>query len=100
MYNRYIPGAAGYTRIPEEDTPPHTAQAETPPDDSGQSKAASEKTASKLSDLLKKLKLEHLDTGDLLLLLILLLLLLEGDDWELIITLGLLLLFGLEDTSS
>lgn len=22
MYNRYIPGAGGYTRIPEEDAPP------------------------------------------------------------------------------
>ena len=37
-----------------------------------------------------------LDTGDVLLLLILLFLFLEGDDMELVITLGLLLLLGLE----
>lgn len=45
--------------------------------------------------LLKSLKLDQLDTGDILLLLILLLVLLEGDDLELVITLGLLLLLGL-----
>ena len=39
---------------------------------------------------------EGLDTGDVLLLLILLFLFLEGDDMELVITLGLLLLLGLE----
>lgn len=49
-----------------------------------------------LAGLLKGLKLEELDTGDILLLLILLFLFLEGDDLELIITLGLLLLLGLE----
>ncbi|MFR4559849.1 MAG: hypothetical protein ACLT5P_00595 [Flavonifractor plautii] len=42
------------------------------------------------------LKLDGLDTGDVLLLLILLFLFLEGDDMELVITLGLLLLLGLE----
>ena len=49
-----------------------------------------------VSGLLKGLKLEGLDTGDVLLLLILLFLFLEGDDMELVITLGLLLLLGLE----
>ena len=39
---------------------------------------------------------DRLDTGDVLLLLILLFLFLEGDDTELLITLGLLLLLGLE----
>lgn len=45
--------------------------------------------------LLSALKLEELDTGDLLIVLILLLLLVEGDDLELVITLGLMLLLGL-----
>ena len=49
-----------------------------------------------LGKLLRGLKLDGLDTGDVLLLLILLFLFLEGDDMELVITLGLLLLLGLE----
>ena len=40
------------------------------------------------------------DTGDILLVLIILFLFLEGDNLELVITLGLMLLFGLEDTHS
>lgn len=102
MYNRYIPGAGGYTRIPEEDAPPthqaargtHGPEAHTPP----QAPAASgtEKTAGALASLLKSLKLDQLDSGDVLLLLILLFLFMEGDDVELMITLGLLLLLGLE----
>ncbi|MGI5963223.1 MAG: hypothetical protein ACOX7N_05815 [Lawsonibacter sp.] len=48
-----------------------------------------------LSGLLKGLKLENLETGDLLLLLIVLYLLIEGDDLEPVIALGLVLLLGL-----
>ena len=43
----------------------------------------------------KGFSLDHFDTGDILLVLIILLLLLEGDDIELVITLGLMLLLGL-----
>ena len=50
-----------------------------------------------LGGLLKALHLEELDTGDILLLLILLFLFLEGDNIELVITLGLVLLLGLGD---
>ena len=50
-----------------------------------------------LGGLLKALKLEDLDSGDLLLLLIVLLLLWEGDDLELVIALGLVLILGLGD---
>lgn len=39
----------------------------------------------------------HLDTGDILLMLILLFLFLEGDNLELVITLGLMLLLGFDD---
>ena len=50
-----------------------------------------------LSSLLKALHLENVDTGDILLLLIILFLLVEGDDLELVIALGLVLLMGLGD---
>ena len=97
MYNRYIPGAGGYTRIPEEDAPP-SRQADSAAHGPPQSEPASgpEKGAGALADLLKSLKLDRLDSGDVLLLLILLFLFLEGDDVELMITLGLLLLLGLD----
>ena len=44
---------------------------------------------------MKTLHLENIDSGDLLLLLIMLYLLVEGDDLELVIALGLVLLMGL-----
>lgn len=44
------------------------------------------------------LKFDRFDTGDILLILIILFLLLEGDNLELIITLGLMLLLGLGDS--
>ncbi|MEG2119992.1 MAG: hypothetical protein RRY53_06505 [Pseudoflavonifractor sp.] len=86
MYNRYIPSGTSYTRVTEEDAAPPTAPRE--------AETAGEKKGG-LSALLKGLKLENMDTGDILLLLIMLFLFLEGDDIELIITLGLLLLLGL-----
>ena len=95
MYNRYIPNGGTYTRVTEEDTPPFTPPgpergASPPP----QAPEASVKKSG-LAGLLRGLKLDSLDTGDILLLLILLFLFLEGDDTELLITLGLLLLLGL-----
>lgn len=48
-----------------------------------------------MGGLLSALKLDEVDTGDILLILIILLLLVEGDDLELVITLGLMLLLGL-----
>lgn len=50
-----------------------------------------------LSSLLKAMKLEDIDTGDILLLLIILYLLVEGDDLELVIALGLVLIMGFGD---
>ena len=51
-----------------------------------------------IDGLLKSLNLGKLDSGDILLILLILFLLIEGDDhWELVITLGLLLLLGLAD---
>ena len=113
MYNRYIPDGRGFTRIVEEDDEPPFRPPEAP-EDRGQGQAAPaeepafvppaeagepEAPAAKkggLSSLLKGLKLDDLDTGDILLLLIILFLFLDGDDIELIITLGLLLVLGLD----
>ena len=54
-----------------------------------------------LSQLLEGVRrhfsLENFDTGDILLVLIILFLYLEGDNFELVITLGLMLLLGLGD---
>ncbi|MCI6398461.1 hypothetical protein [Lawsonibacter sp.] len=100
MYNRYIPNGTAYTRVLEEDEPPRLLRPEPEPAAAAPSapEPAQPEPAKKtgLAGLLKGLKLEELDTGDILLLLILLFLFLEGDDLELIITLGLLLLLGLE----
>lgn len=97
MYNRYIPRSGGYDRVPMEDTPPRREEGgfrrdRRPPPAGG---AAGGGQGSWLTGLLKGLGLEELDRGDILLLLILLLLLTDGDDLEPVITLGLLLLFGL-----
>ena len=50
-----------------------------------------------LEGVLKHFSLENFDTGDILLVLIILFLYLEGDNLELVITLGLMLLLGLGD---
>ena len=97
MYNRYIPRAGGYERVPMEDAPPRQDRGEAhqdrrPPPAGGPAGGGS---GSWLSGFLKGLGLGELDRGDILLLLILLLILTDGDDLEPAITLGLLLLFGL-----
>ncbi|HJH62911.1 MAG TPA: hypothetical protein IAC84_06590 [Firmicutes bacterium] len=73
---------------------PQPAQAPT----SGHSPVLGELTGSLgqlLGGLRKHFSLERLDTGDILLVLIILFLYLEGDNLELVITLGLMLLLGL-----
>lgn len=50
-----------------------------------------------LDGVRKHFSLENFDTGDILLVLIILFLYLEGDNLELVITLGLMLLLGLGD---
>ena len=123
MYNRYIPNGASYTRVrveePVESQPPaHPRQRNrirrpAPGTNAPSTPAApvraepqaspspsfltGERGSGGLGGLLKALKLEDLDSGDLLLLLIVLLLLWEGDDLELVIALGLVLILGLGD---
>ena len=88
MYNRYIPNGAAYTRVSEPDGPP-------PPPPGGGPGA---RNPGLLDRLLKAVRLEDMDTGALLRLLILLLLFLDGDDWELPIALGLVLLLSMGDS--
>ena len=104
MYNRYIPGADGYTRVvmeegkrqerPRGSGAAHRRQHKPmglPPFLAGEDKNAG------IAGILKSLHLEDLDSGDVLLLLIILFLFLEGDNLEVVITLGLMLLLGLGD---
>ena len=115
MYNRYIPNGAAYTRIPVEDweEPRHSTSSDGAARSQSQGgggqrpggRPAGEGGGFSLpgflsgeggfSQLLKALKLENLDSGDILLLLIVLLLLLEEDNLELVIALGLVLIMGL-----
>ena len=106
MYNRYIPEDVSY--IPIEPPPEQPAAPESGPRPSfripgfssgkeGLSGLLGIQEGSSLSGLLKSLRLDSIDPGDILLLLILLYLLVEGDDLELVIALGLTLLMGLGD---
>lgn len=108
MYNRYVRNDEGvYRRIRPESThaPPQHAPREQPEHDapSNQCRTAPPGHASPplgglfgkdglLSGVLGKLKLDEIDTGDLLLLVILFLLFRDGEDDELLIALGLLLI--------
>lgn len=126
MYNRYIPGTGGYTRVTvreqEERTwkpgeqkqsgsggRTHSGHGQRDrakpggPQDVFQRLSAplnffgGEDKNAGMAGILKSLHLEDLDSGDVLLLLIILFLFLEGDNVELVITLGLMLLLGLGD---
>lgn len=98
MYNRYIPNQARFEAAavkPAAPPPPHH-----PPKGglSGLlgSLGSGEGLGQSVSSLLKSFHLDDLDTGDILLALIVLLLILEdGDNLDLIITLGLMILFSL-----
>ncbi len=127
MYNRYIPGSGGYTRVTVQETESPTVQ----PGEQKRSTSGSqphggyrqsnrqrsgsnpqdmfkrlsaplnflggEDKNAGIAGILKSLHLEDLDSGDILLLLIILFVFLEGDNIELVITLGLMLLLGLGD---
>lgn len=105
MYNRYIPREADYAPIP----PPRSQTPGPPPprtkgglsgllggllrQEPGET---GDKVNQALSSLLNSVGLKELDTGDILLALIVLFLILEdGDDLELLIALGLMILLNL-----
>ena len=103
MYNRYIPDGGRYTRVVEDDgpplAPPEPPPSPPPPSPPPPSPPPPEPPPAKtggIAKLLKGLQLDRWDTGDLLLLVLVLLLLLEGGDTELLITLGLILVLGLD----
>lgn len=106
MYNRYIPEDTSFTRVerepprsPGQNPGPRRQQAFRLPDfltgKEGLSRLFQSQEGGGLSGLLKTLHLDNVDAGDILLLLIMLYLLVEGDDMELVIALGLVLLMGL-----
>lgn len=109
MYNRYIPQDSTYAPIREEPQRPGKPEIREkqsragresgiPPLGGGNlARLFQSRDGKGLTNLLKSLHLEEVDTGDVLLLLILLYLLVEGDDLELVIALGLVLLMGLGD---
>ncbi len=93
MYNRYIRSDDGtYQRVPREEAD-QQARHEPPREEAGRGERKEEKGAAGfLRRMLDKLKLEDVDTGDILLLLLILFLFSEGEDEELLFALGLLLL--------
>lgn len=109
MYNRYIPEDDAYTRVEASPSRPPHGQGPGPyrqppfrlPDflsgKEGLSSLLGGREGGGLSGLLKAIHLDRFDSGDILLLLILLYLLVEGDDLDLVIALGLVLLMGFLD---
>lgn len=118
MYNRYIRGSGGqYRRVPVPDPPqsgppPGPPPPGPPPEGGGyqpfshsggprygyssgggpQEGPPPPKGEGFLSGILRRLNLENIDTGDLLLILILILLFKDGEDEEMLIALGLMLI--------
>ena len=85
MYNRYIPRDTFFS----------------PVEHSEQNNAGEKKEDAGLwAGILRMFGMEKIDSGDILLLLILLFLAREGEDMEVLITLGLALLMGRADTDT
>lgn len=108
LYNRYISEQDQYIPIPEEaPAGGKTDGAGTPPVQEKRSTGLFRGALGSLSlegasltGILQRFHLENLDSGDILLGLIILFLILEdGDNLDLIITLGLMILFSLGDPS-
>ena len=100
IYNRYIPNGNTYTRVVEQDGPGSgwAPVGGPPPGAPPPPRFPWGELTGGLSGILKKLKLEDWDSGDILLLLIVLFLFLEGDNLELAIALGLVLIMGLGES--
>lgn len=79
MYNRYIPEESRYTPVDPQERRAHHA---------------GEKLGLPLKELLKKLSVDKLDSGDILLLLIVLLLWKDSEDTDLLLALGAAMLMG------
>ena len=99
MYNRYIRNDNGeYHRVPHQEPPERQEEREWREPEHREERRTHRQEDRRdqengfLRKILDRLKLEDVDTGDLLLLLLLLLLFSEGEDDELLIALGLLLI--------
>ena len=93
MYNRYIRNDRGvYERIPVQDPPPSPEGGPPPPPWEEPFRQPPPKGGGFLQGILSRLHLDSIDAGDLILLLIIYLLFREGEDEELLIALGLLLI--------
>lgn len=105
MYNRYIRNDRGiYERVPVPDPPPSPGggpppsweepfrQPPPPPPGDGSFRQPPPKGGGFLQGILSRFHLDSIDAGDLILLLIIYLLFREGEDEELLIALGLLLI--------
>ena len=101
MYNRYLPEDTAYPPVGRPAARPGGNAGYRLPDylagREGLGALLSGGQGGGLSGLWRALHLEGLDSGDVLLLLIVLYLLVEGDDLDLVIALGLVLLLGLGD---
>ena len=94
MYSQYIDG--GFAPLESQGPaaspgPPHSG----PGKPAGLLEGTIGQVSRMLKGVLRTFSLDGIDTGDILLVLIILFLYLEGDDLEMVITLGLMLLFGL-----
>lgn len=108
MYNQYLDNSQFIPVEPEPHAPPPPPAPAQPGRAPGPAKASSKPTdhllgeviggvSQLLEGVLKHFSLKHFDTGDILLVLIILFLFLEGDNLEIAITLGLMLLLGLDE---
>lgn len=98
MYSHYLPDD-DWMVLDDDTTQTPSPKGQHPSQSSHTSSEAFQDLAGGLSQLLngvsKHFSLKNIDTGDILLVLILLFLFIEGDNLELVITLGLMLLLGL-----
>ena len=96
MYNRYARNDESvYRHIPQDNAkrePPHAQSRAAPQGQPHHPPGSPTGISGLLSGILGKFKLDEIDTGDLLLLVLLFLLFREGEDDELLIALGLLLI--------
>lgn len=100
LYNHYISDDATYSRIPEANPrSDYSGRKQEPNFFNFFNQNKKEKNAG-LSGILKKLKLDDIDTGDILLILILIMVLTEGDNWELALMLGLVLFLSFRNDDS
>lgn len=99
MYNQYMPRDGPYSPIEPEDAEQPSGKRPSASSHHADGTAFLGAAADGISEALEKLfrqfSFENFDLGDILLILIVLFLFLEGDNLDIVIALGLMLLFGL-----